>query len=224
MARKKNKTIGKLLVVGGIGLGGYYLYKVGNEKGWWQSLLPNGGTTPDNSGTTPDNGDGPADPVKTAVDSALAVLGWLQKNNKTIADVIDTVTEDGTPIDETPIEPSPAPEVPIAPAAAATAGMSAADIAWNAFGVALPVWLGTSKQAAELTHQANVALTHAIGQETGLEKGIRTLFTSHGAFLANSKTHQCYNMAGRKITCPAAEDVIGIEQHSYEAFLAGLEA
>jgi len=112
MARKKNKTLGKLLVVGGVGLGGYYLYRVGNEKGWWASLLPNGAGNPDGSnGATPDGGGGEStDPVKTAVDNALGVLAWLQKNNKTISDVIDNVTEDGNPIDDQHLRFQPFPQ------------------------------------------------------------------------------------------------------------------
>jgi len=212
MARRKNKTLGKLLVVGGLGLGGYYLYQAGNEKGWWSSLLPNGGSTPTPS-PTPNGGGGEVDAVKTAVDAALGALGWLQTNNRTVATVVDNLTNNGTPIDEVPDTPTPSPST-----------SDVAKAAWNAFGIALPIWLGTSEQAAELTHQANVALTHAIGQETGLDIGIRTLFTSHGPFMVNSKTHQCYNMAGRKITCPASEDVTGIETHSYEAFLAGVKS
>jgi len=200
---KKNKTLGKLLVVGGVGLGGYYLYKVGTEKGWWASLL--GGSTTAPVATTPTTT--PTDPVALAVDGALGLLAWLQANKGTVAAAVDGLAAAGVPV----------AELPAAAAATAAAGTSAAaNAAWNAFGIALPIWLGTSKQAAELTHQANVALTHAIGMTTGLDIGLRTLVTNRGPFMVNSNTHLCYDMAGKKITCPAPEDVIGIEIHSYE--------
>lgn len=224
MARK-NKTLGKLLIVAGIGLGGYYLYRVGDEKGWWASLMPS--STSPTMPTTPAGSTAPgtgADPTAAAVDTALGVISWLQKNNGTVAEIIDNMTASGTPIDEVPTTTKPKPNITGAGAAGgAIAGLSAADMAWNAFGAYVPIWLGTSKAAPEITHQVNVGLTHAIGQETGLDKGIRTLMTYHGPFLVNSKTHQCYNLGGQKITCPSPDDVKGIEKHSYEAFLAGVK-
>jgi hypothetical protein len=80
----------------------------------------------------------------------------------------------------------------------------------------LPIWLGTSPVAAEVTHQLNEVITHLIGQETGLEKGNITLMTSTGPFILSRKTGKCYNLGGKEITCPNGSTVTGIERHSYE--------
>lgn len=107
------------------------------------------------------------------------------------------------------------------------ANKQAADAANKAAKLALasiPIWLGTSPQAAEFTHQANVAITHAIGQKTGREKGVRTVFTRHGPILVNKETHLCYNMAGKEIPCPDPSEVIGIATADYEALVEEVSA
>ena len=104
---------------------------------------------------------------------------------------------------------------------------NAAKLAWNALGVALPVWLGTTKQAADFTHQANVALTHAIGQKTGPERGNVLLMTKHGPLIVNKNTHKCYSafdmLAPKEIPCPDPSEVTGIGLDAYKALIGEIK-
>jgi len=111
-------------------------------------------------------------------------------------------------------EQAGAVEAAAAAAAPAASGMTAGKALWTAIGVGLPVWLGTSKAAGEMVHEANIALTHAIGQETAFERGNITLMTRRGPVINNRNTQTCYNLAGKEIPCPDPADVIGIEGHS----------
>ena len=106
--------------------------------------------------------------------------------------------------------------------AANAAGMSnAVATALKAF---FPIWLGTTKEAAEMTHNLNVALTHAIGQETGLERGMRTLMTSRGPVIVDSNNPgTCYNLAGKRVDCPKEADVVGVEVHTRDYIAKLLE-
>jgi len=138
MARRKNKTLGKLLVVGGLGLGGYWLWKTGR----FQALVDQfsggggGGTTPPDEGLVYDQI--PTEPdstVQTAVDmaaQAAAVLAaWQASQAVGAAEAV-------------------AVENAAEAAAAAGTGIDAATLAWNAVGVSVPLWLGLSPEAPKL--------------------------------------------------------------------------
>lgn len=222
MARKK-KGIGQILIIGGIALGGYWLWKTGRFDALVQQL--SGGAPPAAQPLVPSNLATPpaVDPtVKLATDvaaQAAAVLAAWQASQATgIAEAAAV---------------NAAAEAAAAGAAGAAAaegagaagagGLDAASIAWNVIGAAIPIWLGTSPAAAEMTHQANIALTHAIGQETGLDKGNVTLMTAYGPFILSRTTGLCYDLHGDAIACPSSDEVMGMEKHSYEHLLREIE-
>lgn len=140
MARRKNKTLGKLLVVGGLGLGGYWLWKTGRFQTLMDQLSGGGGG---GGGTTPLDEEPVYDPTptepdqtfKTAVDmaaqaaAALAALQASQAAGAAEAIAVERAAE---------------------AAAAAGTGIDAATLAWNAFGVSVPLWLGLSPEAPKL--------------------------------------------------------------------------
>ncbi len=168
MARKKHRGLGRVALVAGVGLLGWYAYKKGAfdpVKEWWSSLSGGGSTTPD---TTPSTT--PSETTPSRSDSGGlwdSIIDWIADafggnsqggsgsgSGTGLSDILDTIDgwfdkkkEDKT---QTLIEQ----------------GVSAV----GALGMAaVPVFIGTSPAVAEGLHTANVAITKKL-QESGVQK------------------------------------------------------
>lgn len=144
MARRKRTSWGKMILVGGIGVGALWLWKSGNwEKvyryimpGRGQGSTPNGatpdGATPD--GTTPD-GITPQGSTGGMID-ALAAIVALMAGGASTTPSEDPTTPDQTPEYEPPEVPLSAEEAISAVGAATAAGAGGAAINWPLTAVA----------------------------------------------------------------------------------------
>lgn len=123
---------------------------------------------------------------------------------------------------------------PVAATGAATGvaggGVAAASDAgkaiWAAAATAFVLWVGgvipelpVLGSAAERVHEANIAITHAIGEETAHERGMVTYMTRKGPVIVDTSIKDegvCYNLAGKRIACPPRADFIGVSVPSLE--------
>jgi len=231
--RKKSKVAGKLLLVGALGAGAYLLWKTGLPQQWWASLQqPAGGQMGGEDGEIPQTA--PVDEnankaLASLTDTALAALGLVQtwisdqdERNNEAHEIDHPEPDSGEEAPVAPQPPSPGGEkkpwsvtLPdwLAGVPAGGATLTGSEVAAGLAKAAFPIWLGTSKTAAELVHKINVAIP---GKNTGLEKGNKTLFTRSGPFIVNPNTHTCYNLARKRIPCPAPEEVIGISRETLQ--------
>jgi len=220
-----------LILLAAAGLGLYWLWSSGKLSTLGQSLSSmlggGGGGQPITQDTIDEYMQQQQDAYDQAVQGAQSAqlqqllgaagagLAALFGSNQTAAaDKIASDTTQAAVAAGTAQQAGAVQEAAAAAGATAAGGLTAGQAVWAAIGSAIPIWLGTSKAAGEMVHEANIALTHAIGQETAFERGNITLMTRRGPVINNRNTQTCYNLAGKEISCPDPSEVIGIEGHS----------
>jgi len=228
--KKKSKAWGRLLILGGVGLAGYVAYRAGV----WDWLTGGTGqsTPPGNGGNGGANGGGNGNGTTTPswLTSLLALLGGDSGNGNGGSDqygntkppsaVSEAMGDLGTTLAPGVVAGLTFPAwLGGVPEGGAT--LPASRIPEAILKVLTPLVIGLSPAIPELVHDVNVQLP---GEGTGLEKGNMTFLTADGPFVLSPSTMTCYDLGGRRITCPSADQILGVEQHTIEWYRALEEA
>jgi len=234
--RKMRKGTKTLILVAGLGVGGYFAYQAGlfHAVGGWLGAMQapgsgGGGSAPGgNGGSTPSDG--------VTLDLG-GIVEWIKglfsgdgggggNGGFDWSQIFQTLKPDPCAGGTCPTDGETQPFITADQAAAGVVGLNlpgwlggvpsggatlpASRIPEALFKIAAPLWVGGSDAAAQMVHNVNVAIP---GPNTGLEKGNLTLMSDDGPFIYRTATKTCHDLAGRQIICP---DAVGIEQHTLD--------